>query len=175
MDVRASHALRRRCSRLDLVLWAMALAGCRAERELEVSTRIEALQPQALAPSPPPPSDPECEFVEREARKLNASLPRQLDADTTATLVTARGCDLTLEYRISNLAASDVAPGGVLAMRGQVVEQLCDDLAARATLERGGTFTNVYYDEASARIGQFTVGARDCTRPPSLASESSRL
>lgn len=140
-----------------------------------MSTHVAALQPQALPPASPPVGDAECEFVQREARKLNASLPRQLDPDTAATRVTARGCALTLEYQISNLSASDVAPGGVLAMREQVVGQLCDDTAARATLERGGTFTNVYYDDASARIGEFTVGKGDCASPPSLAGESSRL
>lgn len=173
MDVTASHAVRRRrCSGVPLVLSALALSGCRAEHEGQVSTRVEALQPLPTAPLPV--RDPECEFVQREARKLNASLPRQLDADTAATLVTARGCDLTLEYRISNLSASDVAPSGMSAMREQVVEQLCDDTAARATLERGGTFTNVYYDGESTRIGQFTVARNDCTRP-SLDGESSRL
>ena len=175
MDVTASHAVRRRCSRPRLLLAAIALSGCRAEPEPHVSTLVEALQPPALPPSPPRDDDAECEFVEREARKLNASLPRQLDADTAATRVTARGCALTLEYRISNLSASDVAPSGMLAMREQVVGQLCDDTAARATLERGGSFTNVYYDDASARIGEFTVGKGDCPSPPSLAGESSRL
>ena len=176
MDVIASHAVRRRrCSRLHLLLAAIAFSGCRAEPEAHLSTRIEALEPQALPPPSPPVDDAECEFVEREARKLNASLPRQLDADTAATRVTARGCALTLEYRISNLAASEVAPSGMLAMREQVVVQLCEDTAARATLERGGTFTNVYYDDASARIGEFTVGKGDCASPRSLAGESSRL
>lgn len=160
MDVTASQAVRRlRCLRTHLVLVMIALSSCRAEPE--VSTTLAALQPQA-PPSPPPVADPECEFVEREARKLNASLPRQLDADTIAAAVTASGCALTLEYRISNLSTSDVAPGGIAAMREQVVEQLCDDAAARATLERGGTFTNVYYGNASARIGEFTVGRDDC-------------
>lgn len=142
---------------------------------MHVSTRVEALQPEVPLPSSPPLGGAECEFVEREARKLNASLPRQLDADTAATRVTARGCELTLEYRISNLSVHDVAPAGMLAMREQVTAQLCADTAARATLERGGTFTNVYFDDASARIGQFTVGKGDCTRPPTLAGESSRL
>lgn len=175
MDVRASHAIRRRCSRLCLALASVALSGCRAEPEATLSTRVEALKPLTLAASPQLAGDPECDFVQHEARKLNASLPRQLDADTAATSVTANGCALTLAYRISNLSASDVAPGGMLAMRQQVTEQLCHDAAARATLERGGTFTNVYYDDESARIGEFTVGKDDCPSPPSLAGESSRL
>jgi hypothetical protein len=175
MDVTVSHAVHRRRSRLHLLLAAVAFSGCQTEPEARVSTRIEALQPQPPAASLPPVADAECEFVEREAQKLNTSLPRQLDADTAATRVTARGCELTLEYRISNLSASDVAPGGMAAMRGQVVEQLCEDSAARATLERGGTFTNVYYGDDSASIGQFTVRKDDCTRQPSLAGESSRL
>src|SRR5687767_9156755 len=113
MDVTANHAVRPlRCLRAHVVLVFMALSSCRAEPE--VSTTVAALQPQA-PPSEPAIDDPECEFVEREARKLNASLPRQLDADTVAQAVTARGCALTLEYRISNLSASDVAPGGLAA------------------------------------------------------------
>lgn len=114
-----------------------------------------------------------CELVEREARKLGAAMPRRLDADTAAIGVSARGCDLTLSYQLLNLAAADVAPGGVLAMRARVVGQLCADKAARATLERGGTFTNVYFDEANARIGQFAVSAQDCELPEGPATPTS--
>lgn len=147
------------------VLGATLLCGCPAEPERPVSRRVEALLPgSALSPVASPP-DPRCEFVEREARKLDASLPRQLDADTAATRVTARGCDLTLEYQVLNLAAAEVAPSGMQVMRARVVAQLCTDTAARATLEHGGSFTNVYHDELRAQIGQFTVRRGDCAPP----------
>ncbi len=76
--------------------------------------------------------------------------------------MTAQGCNLTLEYELSTLTASDVASGGVPAMRQRVVAQLCSDRGARAVLERGGTFTNVYYDRVHAPIGRFSVAGEDC-------------
>lgn len=139
----------------------MALSGCRHEDATPTSVRVEAL---AARPAPAPAAgDAACEFVEREARKLNASLPKRLDEDTAATRVSALGCDLTLEYQMLNLSAHDVAPSGMHAMRARVVEQLCADTAARATLERGGTFTNLYLDQSRSPIGHFTVRVRDCS------------
>jgi hypothetical protein len=146
--------------------------GCRAEPEAPPSVQIEALQPAVARVAP---ADAACELAEREARKLNASLPKRLDEDTAATRVSANGCNLTLEYQMLNLAAADVAPSGMQAMRGRVVGQLCNDPAARATLVRGGTFTNVYTDEAGAPIGRFTVRVRDCATARRSADEESRL
>lgn len=146
----------------------LTLFGCRARPEPQPTTQVEALRPADAARAedarhPAGPADTTaCDFVEREARKLDASFPRQLDADTAVTRVHARGCALTLEYQLLTLAASDVAPSGLLAMRERVTRQLCDDAAARATLERGGTFTNVYRDRARAHVGQFTVARGDC-------------
>ncbi len=139
----------------------MALSSCRHENETAPSVQVQAL---TAAPVPAPAAaDAACDFVEREARKLNASLPKRLDEDTAATSVSALGCDLTLEYQMLNLSAGDVAPSGMHAMRARVVEQLCADSAARATLERGGTFTNRYLDQSRAPIGHFTVRVRDCS------------
>jgi len=149
-----------------------ALSGCQREHEAPRSVRIEALQPVAVAAAP---ADAACEFVEREARKLGASLPKQLDEDTAATRVSASGCNLTLEYQLLTLTAAEVDPSGMHAMRGRVVGQLCTDPAARATLERGGTFTNVYNDQAGARIGHFTVKVRDCATARRSALVESRL
>jgi hypothetical protein len=143
-----------------LAAW-MALSSCRQENETAPSVRVQAL---TAAPVPAPKADDTaCDFVEREARKLNASLPKRLDEDTAATRVSALGCDLTLEYQMLNLSAEDVSPSGLHAMRARVVEQLCADTAARATLERGGTFTNLYLDQSRAPIGHFTVRVRDCS------------
>lgn len=148
------------------------LCACRSEPEAPESVRVEALQPVA---APAAPADAACEFVEREARKLGASLPKRLDADTAATRVSASGCNLTLEYQLLTLSAAEVDPDGMHAMRGRVAQQLCSDAAARATLERGGTFTNVYSDQVGARIGHFTVKARDCATARRSALEESRL
>jgi hypothetical protein len=156
------RAFRGSCE-LQRLLWVViAVLGCRAEPEAQLSTRIESLK---VAPAVSPgvrPDDAACAFVEREAQKLGASMPRQLDADTAVTRVSARGCDLTLEYQLITLAASDVAPAGMLATRQRVAGQLCSDQAARATLERGGTFTNVYHDQSRVHVGQFTVSRDDC-------------
>jgi hypothetical protein len=149
-----------------------ALCGCE-EQETQHTVRVaHALQPATL---PAAPADAACELVEREARKLGASLPKRLDEDTAATRVSASGCNLTLEYQLLTLTAAEVDPGGMHAMRGRVVGQLCTDPAARATLERGGTFTNVYNDQAGARIGHFTVKVRDCATARRSALEESRL
>ncbi len=162
-------------SRCRSVLATIVLSACRAEPEAQISTHVEALLPASRPAAQGSPSDAACEFVEREARKLNASMPRQLDTDTAATRVTARGCALTLEYQLLNLVSAEVAPAGMQAMRARVADQLCTDLAARATLERGGTFTNVYSDQSHARIGQFTVSADDCAPPLARPREESRL
>lgn len=156
-----------RCTALFAVL-----CGCQSELEASRSVRIEALQPVAVSAAP---ADAACEFVEREARKLAASLPKQLDEDTAATRVGASGCNLTLEYQLLTLTAAEVDPSGMHAMRARVVGQLCSEPAARATLERGGTFTNVYNDQVGARIGHFTVKVRDCATARRGALEESRL
>jgi hypothetical protein len=155
-------------------IWIPApLLGCLAEPEPPPSTRVEALLPAPVEPQPP--SDAACDFVEREARKLGASMPRRLDEDTAVTRVSARGCELTLEYQMLNLAARDVATNGMYAMRARVAEQLCVDPSARATLERGGAFTNVYRDQSRVPIGQFTVRLRDCVTARRSALEESHL
>jgi hypothetical protein len=146
--------------------WSLALgllgclgSGCRSEPETQLVTRVQALS--VAPPADSPPLTP-CSDAERQAEELGKSLPKQLDADTRATRVTARGCDLILEYELSTLSASEVAPGGVAAMRERVVEQLCADRGAQAVLQRGGTFTNVYYDRVHAPVGRFSVAAEDC-------------
>src|SRR5262245_33515326 len=106
----------------------VALCGCRAEAEMQPSVRVEPLL-VAPAVASAPPRDAACEFVEGEAQKLNASMPRRLDQDTAALGVRASGCDLSIEYQMLNLDARDVAPNGMHAMRSQVVGQLCADTA----------------------------------------------
>lgn len=158
---------------------ALAWLGCQTAepREREVVTQIAALEPLPApvataaeraadtVPDTPEPSHRSrsaCPDVEQQARALGAALPRQLDADTRATRVTAQGCDLTLEYELVTLAASEVAEGGMRAMRGRVTDQLCSDTGALGVMQRGGRFTNVYYDRVHAPIGVFTVAADDC-------------
>lgn len=169
-----SSTLRQRsrfgCGSLAL-LAGLALAGC----EREIVTRVEALKPVALAPSaalteemfvrdevPQRPPVTACSDVEKKARELGAALPRQLDADTRATRVTAKGCDLRLEYELLTLDAGDVSERGMRAMRHRVLDRLCSDKGALAVMQRGGRFTNVYYDRVQAPIGLFTVAADDC-------------
>jgi hypothetical protein len=173
---------------LGVLALTLAGAGCEmAEpREREVVTQIAALEPSpAPAGTPPaaagamspvatspiaPSTEPEpsdrahsaCPDVERQARELGAVLPRQLDADTRATGVTAQGCDLTLEYQLVTLTANEVAESGLRAMRSRVMDQLCSDTGALGVMQRGGRFTNVYYDRVHAPIGVFTVAADDC-------------
>jgi hypothetical protein len=48
------------------------------------------------------------------------------------------------------------------AMRGQVIDRLCADAGALGVMQRGGRFTNVYYDRVHEPIGLFTVAADDC-------------
>lgn len=137
-------------------------AACEVfDEEREVVTQVAALAP--LPPRAPllPPRSP-CPDVERQARELAAELPRQLDDDTRASRVTAKGCDLTLEYQLVTLSASDIVESRMRAVRGRVIDQLCSDRGALGVMQRGGRFTNVYYDRASEPIGVFTVGADDC-------------
>lgn len=150
----------------------LAIGGCRAsgaERSREIVTEVEALQPARVGLAAPelngdsvvePPSV--CPDVQEQARELGATLPQQLDADTRATGVTARGCDLTLEYELVTLSAREVSESGMRAMRGEVTARLCSDKGALGVMHRGGRFTNVYYDRARAPIGLFTVAADDC-------------
>jgi hypothetical protein len=165
--------LRFGCGSLAL-LAGLALAGC----ERELVTQVEALKPFAQAPSAPSavlteqmfareevperPPVTACSDVEKKARELAAVLPRQLDADTRATRVTAKGCDLRLEYELLTLDADEVSERGMRAMRHRVLDRLCSDKGALAVMQRGGRFTNVYFDRAQAPIGLFTVAADDC-------------
>jgi hypothetical protein len=103
-----------------------------------------------------------CPDVQRQAQALGAALPRRLDADTLATSVSARGCDLVFEYELTTLDAKDVATGGLQAMSSRVSDQLCADRGALGVMQRGGRFTNVYYDRSRVPIGLFTVTAEDC-------------
>jgi hypothetical protein len=173
----ALHRSRRSGYRSLALLVGLALAGCRREPERELVTQVEALKPLEPAPAaaaplskevlvpdavPARPGPTACAEVEEQARELAAALPRQLDADTRATRVTASGCDLRLEYELLTLAASDVSERGLRAMRQHVLDRLCSDKGALAVMQRGGRFTNVYYDRVQAPIGLFTVAADDC-------------
>ncbi|HTV25928.1 MAG TPA: hypothetical protein VMG12_44830 [Polyangiaceae bacterium] len=177
------RSTRNRLASAGLALLA-GLVFCGCERDAtnaqrEVETRVEALTPSTPHPTAAPtsevaapgveqaqaqrpPSSSACPEVERQARELRAALPRQLDADTRATRVTADGCDLRLEYELSTLSAHDVSERGLRAMRTEVIERLCADKGALAVMQRGGRFTNVYTDRAQAPIGLFTVAADDC-------------
>jgi hypothetical protein len=106
--------------------------------------------------------DRHCPDVQRQARALGGGLPRRLDDDTRVTAITARGCDLVFEYELTTLDAKDVAAGGMAAMSTRVGDQLCSDPGALGVMQRGGRFTNVYYDRARVQIGLFTVAADDC-------------
>ena len=162
------------CGRLALAVGiVLALGGCRAsgaEPSREIVSEVQALSPSPVLVSVPAlerdsadePTISVCPDVQRQAREIGATLPRQLDADTRATRVTALGCDLTLEYEIVTLSANDVSDSGMRAMRNQVTTQLCADKGALGVMHRGGRFTNVYYDRARAPIGLFTVAADDC-------------
>jgi hypothetical protein len=162
-----------------------ALLACESEQPRWI-TQVQALSPAAPTPQAvsatapasavaPPVTDSPCLEAERQARELSASLPQQLDADTRATRVTARGCDLTMEYELSTLLAADVAPGAVDAMQERVIGQLCMDRGALAVLQRGGVFTNAYYDRVHAPIGHFSVAIEDCEEAtaPTTPSASS--
>lgn len=159
------------------LLVAIALMGCDREPEREIVTQVAALKPVAPAPAanavlaqhalerdevPERPPVTACSDVEKKARELAATLPRQLDADTRATRVTATGCDLRLEYELVTLAASDVSERGMRSMRRRVLDRLCADKGALAVMQRGGRFTNAYFDRDQAPIGLFTVAADDC-------------
>ena len=48
-----------------------------------------------------------CRQVERQALDTNASLPKRLDQDTSATRVVAYGCDVVLEYEQPQLDPKD--------------------------------------------------------------------
>jgi hypothetical protein len=177
-----SHLIRRWRGWLTscIALLGASVVACQARPEpaRELSTSVSALSPatgerataraletraaldraESLAREP----SRVCPDVELQARAISATLPRVLDADTVATKVAAEGCDLTLEYQLVTLAARDVQERGVLAMRSRVIDQLCKDSGALGVMQRGGRFTNVYYDGAQTRIGLFTVAADDC-------------
>jgi hypothetical protein len=174
----------------------LALGGCKvkpASSDGEVVTQVQALSPAgdrmaagagapiATASAEPEPSVPDrdaetmvyCRQVEQQARETNASLPQRLDKDTSATRIVAYGCDVVLEYAMLDLRVSDVAVNGVLAMRDEVLDKLCADGGARGVMDHGGSFTNVYRDERSALIDQFTIAAEDCGGRRALAAPPS--
>jgi hypothetical protein len=165
------------------LLGGFALTGCDREPEREIVTQLEALKPLVMRASAPEVTSPHhvspnaafledevaerpavttCSDVERKARELAAVLPHQLDADTRVMGVTATGCDLRLEYELSTLTAREVSQRGLRAMRSRVLDGLCLDKGALAVMQRGGRFTNVYYDREGAQIALFTVAADDC-------------
>lgn len=121
-----------------------------------------------LAPPPPDAIDEAnvyCRQVEQQARETHAGLPKRLDRDTSATRVVAYGCDVVLEYAMHDLNVEDVLAEGVRALRAEVVKKLCTDGGARGVMNHGGSFTNVYRDQRSALIDQFTITAEDCASP----------
>ena len=158
MNTRTLHMARAAGS----TVWLLALA-CQIEpspsADIEVVTSVQALAPH---PALMEPQRIVCPEVNRQARELGAMLPRQLDADTLALAVTAKGCDLTLEYQLTTLEAKDVTESGLRAVRLRVGEQLCTDRGALGVMQQGGRFTNIYYDKAKAPIGLFSVSAEDC-------------
>jgi hypothetical protein len=182
--------LRQRCHELLLgSLCAALFPACQGAQKpdpREIMTEVEALRaapaierwrPDAPAlPSPALSREQEqeqqdvaveapasrCPDVQLQARDLGAGLPRRLDPDTLATSVSARGCDLVFEYELTTLDAKDVAADGMRAMSARVSDQLCSDRGALGVMQRGGRFTNVYYDRARVPIGLFTVTAEDC-------------
>ncbi|HEU4576774.1 MAG TPA: hypothetical protein VFS67_00870 [Polyangiaceae bacterium] len=121
-----------------------------------VAPSVDSLQEQAEF----------CRQVERQALDTNASLPKRLDQDTSATRVVAYGCDVVLEYAMHDLAVGDVAVDGVRAMRREVLQKLCSDRGARGVMDHGGSFTNVYRDAKLALIDQFTITTEDCSEAP---------
>jgi hypothetical protein len=146
----------------------LSCVACRTEpttEERALVTEVAQLSARpaaAVAPTPLAPLRSECADVERQARELGADLPRQLDADTRATRVSARGCDLTLEYELVTVSARDVPEKNMSALRRRVKGQLCSDPGVLGVMRRGGRVTNVYYDRGREPIDLFTVAADDC-------------
>ncbi|MEO8180251.1 MAG: hypothetical protein ABI895_15555 [Deltaproteobacteria bacterium] len=175
-----------------LVRWMVVLSGalvpcfgatgCQSAKaaKAELVTRVEMVRPASerpaggpasrVAPAEVDPADVDpvdeaaeyCRQVERQARDTNASLPKRLDRDTKATRVAAFGCDVVLEYAMLDLTVDEVALDGMREMRSDVLQKLCSDRGARGVMEHGGSFTNVYRDEQSALIDQFTITTEDC-------------
>jgi len=115
-----------------------------------------------------------CRQVEQQARATNASLPKRLDRDTSATRVVAYGCDVVLEYAMHDLSVEEVAANGMRGMRDDVLQKLCSDRGARGVMEHGGSFTNVYRDQKSLLIDQFLITKDDCTDRRSADSTPAR-
>jgi hypothetical protein len=167
-------------------LWlSLAAFGCKAKADAaapQIVTEVEMVRPAAdrasvvasagVVASAAPSVDSVqehaefCRQVELQARDTNASLPKRLDKDTSATRVVAYGCDVVLEYAMLDLSVSDVAVEGVHAMRQEVLQKLCSDRGARGVMDHGGSFTNVYRDERLALIDQFTITTEDCSERP---------
>jgi hypothetical protein len=179
-----------------LLLALLGLMGCRSERsagaaEREIVTRVEMVRPAAervrseetTLTTAPPAAAPSAtgntlaaqDSVEETARETNAALPKRLDKDTSATRVVAYGCDVVLEYAMLDLRVGDVALAGVNALRGAVLEKLCSDGGARGVMNHGGSFTNVYRDDQSALIDQFTIAEADCFERRSADGNPSRI
>lgn len=175
--------------RWRIVLSGLSLSlvafGCRAKTdavEPQLVTEVKMVRPAgdrapvaasaAVVPVAAPSVDTVqeqaefCRQVERQALDTNASLPKRLDKDTSATRVVAYGCDVVLEYAMLDLSVSDVAVDGVHAMRQDVLQKLCSDRGARGVMDHGGSFTNVYRDEKLALIDQFTITTADCSERP---------
>lgn len=179
-----------------IVLSGLSLAlafGCKAKPDVgqQIVTEVKMVRPAAerapvvasagLVPIAAPSVDPMqeqaefCRQVERQALDTNASLPKRLDKDTSATRVVAYGCDVVLEYAMLDLSVSDVAVDGVHAMRREVLQKLCSDRGARGVMDHGGSFTNVYRDEKLALIDQFTITTEDCSERPAADDVPARV
>jgi hypothetical protein len=172
---------------LSGLAFSLLVFGCRAKpdaAEPQIVTEVKMVRPAAerapviasadVVPVAAPSVDSVqeqaefCRQVERQALDTNASLPKRLDKDTSATRVVAYGCDVVLEYAMLGLSVSDVAVAGVHAMRQEVLQKLCSDRGARGVMDHGGSFTNVYRDEKLALIDQFTITTEDCSEHSSV-------
>lgn len=112
----------------------------------------------------PPPDDPRsAAFLNRVAANINPLFPRQVDAETEITRVSALDGILVYHYRFINVASADV-PRAVLArLRPTVMRSSCaNEGTLNNFIRRDITLRYSYSDKSGRALASFDITRADC-------------
>ncbi len=134
------------------VILAVLLAGIPAYR---LAVRLVA--------GPAPDGPRSAAFLGRVAASINPLFPRQLDAETEITRVSALDGVFIYHYRFINVAVADM-PRGVLArLRPTVMRSSCaNEATLNNFIKKDITLRYHYSDKSGHALASFDVTRADC-------------
>jgi len=97
-------------------------------------------------------------FTRESAKKMNATLPKQIDETTRLESVSPQGTQLTYHYRVS-FALADLKPGAFDAFKPSVAAKVCNAADMKAVIGMGGSYRYEWIDKNGAAIGSLLVSS----------------